>query len=81
MLQLLEFNNHYCHGVYGRGEGEVLVYHWFLYYCFFFVYREKLEDIKRIREELRQKGCELPPLKPDSEHFDSNCITPVSKRA
>lgn len=40
--------------------------------------REKLEDIKRIREELSQRGCELPPLKPDAEHFDSNCITPVS---
>ena len=48
----------------------------YIYVCMF--YREKLEDIKRIREELRERGCELPPLKPDSEHFDSNCITPVS---
>ncbi len=46
--------------------------------CVYLFQREKLEDIKRIRAELRERGVELPPLKPDSEHFDSNCITPVS---
>ena len=37
-----------------------------------------MEEIKRIRSTLRESGCELPPLKPDNAHFDSNCITPVS---
>ena len=23
-------------------------------------------------------GCHLPPEKPSTSHFDSNCITPVS---
>lgn len=37
---------------------------------------EKRQVIQRIREELEAKGCILPPEKKDSEHFDSNCITP-----
>jgi 5'-3' exoribonuclease 2 len=37
---------------------------------------EKLDEIKRIRRKLRDDGCPVPPLKADSEHFDSNCITP-----
>ena len=40
------------------------------------VYREKIDDIDRIRAELESKGVELPPKKPDHAHFDSNCITP-----
>ena len=48
-----------------------------IYYIF--QYRDKLEEIKRIRSKLRESGCELPPLKPDNAHFDSNCITPVSE--
>ena len=30
-----------------------------------------------MREEMMAKGCHLPPVKPASERFDSNCITPV----
>ncbi|KAF0307470.1 5'-3' exoribonuclease 2 [Amphibalanus amphitrite] len=37
---------------------------------------EKLEEMARIKAELRSKGVELPPDKPKGEHFDSNCITP-----
>lgn len=37
---------------------------------------DKRLEINRIKEELRTKGCEVPPDRPDSEHFDSNCITP-----
>ena len=37
---------------------------------------EKVEEIKRIRMDLESRGCELPPMKPASSHFDSNCITP-----
>eukprot|EP00731_Ephydatia_muelleri_P033339 Em0028g14a len=37
---------------------------------------DKLEEIKRIRQELKDKGCEVPPMKEDHAHFDSNCITP-----
>ncbi|KAI0216755.1 5'-3' exoribonuclease 2 [Lamellibrachia satsuma] len=37
---------------------------------------EKKRDIARIKEELRSKGAIVPPDKPASEHFDSNCITP-----
>ncbi|XP_045174947.2 5'-3' exoribonuclease 2-like isoform X2 [Mercenaria mercenaria] len=37
---------------------------------------ETSEEIARVREELLQKGCTLPPEKPASEKFDSNCITP-----
>lgn len=37
---------------------------------------ESAEEIARVREELLQKGCALPPEKPASEKFDSNCITP-----
>lgn len=39
---------------------------------------EKIEEIARIREDLLAKGVELPPEKPKGDHFDSNCITPVS---
>lgn len=42
------------------------------------VIREKITDIARIKEELRSKGCTVPPDKPKGSHFDSNCITPVS---
>ncbi len=54
-------------------------------YLFLMVYTscifdsEKREEIAKIKDDLRQKGCEVPPDKADSEHFDSNCITPVSK--
>ncbi|XP_059473888.1 5'-3' exoribonuclease 2 homolog isoform X2 [Neocloeon triangulifer] len=37
---------------------------------------EKIEEIARIRDELRAKGVQLPPEKQKGEHFDSNCITP-----
>ena len=37
-----------------------------IYYIF--QYRDKLEEIKRIRSKLRESGCELPPLKPDNAH-------------
>lgn len=37
---------------------------------------DKREDMKRIRSELLAKGCQLPPEKPSTSHFDSNCITP-----
>ena len=43
-----------------------------------FIFREKLEEIKRLRKMMKDKGYEVPPLKPDSAHFDSNCITPVN---
>lgn len=37
---------------------------------------EKAVEIARIRAELKERGCILPPEKPKGEHFDSNCITP-----
>ncbi|XP_074643566.1 5'-3' exoribonuclease 2-like [Tubulanus polymorphus] len=37
---------------------------------------EKSSDLARYRDELLTKGAELPPEKPASEKFDSNCITP-----
>ncbi|XP_060564617.1 5'-3' exoribonuclease 2-like isoform X3 [Ruditapes philippinarum] len=37
---------------------------------------ETAEEISRVREELLLKGCSVPPEKPASEKFDSNCITP-----
>ena len=43
-----------------------------------FFFSEKREEIAKIKDELRTKGMEVPPDKPASEHFDSNCITPVS---
>ena len=43
----------------------------------FYIFSDKLVEIKKVRQELTEKGVELPPLKPDSAHFDSNCITPV----
>lgn len=39
---------------------------------------EKIEEMSRLREELTSKGFNLPPEKEKGEHFDSNCITPVS---
>lgn len=41
---------------------------------------EKIKEIDRIREELMSRGCEVPPPKPKEDHFDSNCITPVSMK-
>jgi len=38
--------------------------------------RESREVISKIKEELRSKGCKLPPEEEKKEHFDSNCITP-----
>ena len=38
--------------------------------------REKQEEISQARERLLSQGCDLPPPKPKSSHFDSNCITP-----
>ncbi|XP_014676805.1 PREDICTED: 5'-3' exoribonuclease 2-like [Priapulus caudatus] len=37
---------------------------------------EKMVEVKKIRDDLRSKGASLPPEKQDTEHFDSNCITP-----
>ncbi|XP_045585017.2 5'-3' exoribonuclease 2 homolog isoform X1 [Procambarus clarkii] len=37
---------------------------------------EKKVEIARIRQELKDKGFNLPPEKPKESHFDSNCITP-----
>lgn len=37
---------------------------------------EKADDMKKIREEVMSRGGHLPPPKPKSSHFDSNCITP-----
>ncbi|KOB65886.1 5'-3' exoribonuclease 2-like protein [Operophtera brumata] len=38
--------------------------------------QEKIEEIARIRDDLKVKGAYLPPEKPKEAHFDSNCITP-----
>ncbi|ESO05087.1 hypothetical protein HELRODRAFT_191587 [Helobdella robusta] len=38
--------------------------------------RENREEIAKVKEEMREKGLEVPADKPASEHFDSNCITP-----
>ena len=40
---------------------------------------EKSEQISLIRSKLEAGGINLPPEKDKSTHFDSNCITPVSK--
>lgn len=37
---------------------------------------EKVLELNRIKEEMLQKGYNLPPEKEKGEHFDSNCITP-----
>ncbi|XP_071544805.1 5'-3' exoribonuclease 2 homolog isoform X2 [Panulirus ornatus] len=37
---------------------------------------EKKEEVARIRQELQDKGFNVPPEKPKESHFDSNCITP-----
>ena len=42
-----------------------------------YVNRDKREEVARIKDELRSKGCEVLPDKRPEEHFDSNCITPV----
>lgn len=39
---------------------------------------EKVFEISKIRSELAAKGAHLPPEKKKEDHFDSNCITPVS---
>lgn len=41
------------------------------------IYSEKRIELARIRAQLEANGGTLPPEKPASEHFDSNCITPV----
>ena len=46
----------------------------------FSAFSEKREDISRIKEQLRAKGATVPPDKPEGSHFDSNCITPVSRK-
>lgn len=37
---------------------------------------EKRDEISKIKDDLRDKGFQVPPDKPAGEHFDSNCITP-----
>lgn len=37
---------------------------------------EKASEIKRLKEQIISNGGTVPPCKPDSEKFDSNCITP-----
>jgi len=37
---------------------------------------EKHEEIAQVKDEMRSRGLEVPPDKPDHSHFDSNCITP-----
>jgi hypothetical protein len=39
---------------------------------------EKTQLMTEMREEMMSKGARLPPQKPATERFDSNCITPVS---
>lgn len=39
---------------------------------------EKTEEMARVRRNLIAAGAILPPEKSKGEHFDSNCITPVS---
>lgn len=39
---------------------------------------EKADAINEIRESLEARGLDVPKEKPKEEHFDSNCITPVS---
>jgi len=39
---------------------------------------EKNEELARIRRNLIEAGAILPPEKSNTEHFDSNCITPVN---
>lgn len=41
---------------------------------------EKVEEMTRIKTELQSRGAYVPPEKDKGEHFDSNCITPVSTR-
>ncbi|KAF7256865.1 hypothetical protein EG68_05958 [Paragonimus skrjabini miyazakii] len=38
--------------------------------------KEKQMTVDRLRHELLARGAHLPPGKEESEHFDSNCITP-----
>lgn len=40
---------------------------------------EKAVEVAKIRAKLEAEGAILPPPKDDSSHFDSNCITPVSR--
>jgi len=39
---------------------------------------EKTSEIKRLKEQIIANGGTVPADKPDSEKFDSNCITPVN---
>lgn len=38
---------------------------------------EKSAEIKRLKEQIIANGGVVPPDVPQSEKFDSNCITPV----
>ncbi|XP_071962414.1 5'-3' exoribonuclease 2-like isoform X2 [Antedon mediterranea] len=38
--------------------------------------REKRESVKKIKQEILERGGSVPPDKAATEHFDSNCITP-----
>lgn len=37
---------------------------------------EKRDEITKIKDDMRDRGMEVPPDKPATDHFDSNCITP-----
>lgn len=39
---------------------------------------EKVFTMAKIRDELEARGAYVPEKKEKGEHFDSNCITPVS---
>ena len=39
---------------------------------------EKASELKRLKEQIISNGGTVPPEIPQSEKFDSNCITPVS---
>ena len=39
---------------------------------------EKKEQMAKITNKLKAKGCYVPAQKEKGEHFDSNCITPVN---
>jgi 5'-3' exoribonuclease 2 len=40
---------------------------------------EKTSEIRRLKEQILANGGKVPPDVPQSEKFDSNCITPVYK--
>jgi len=45
--------------------------------CFPVFCRARSAELAKLRHELEANGATLPPEKPTSEKFDSNCITPV----